>query len=354
MRSLAFLSLFLSPQNASSTKSAIPPLTIDELKLSSFAMVMAHDAASGYLSTHFGIKNEIYDWTKTQTFPTLKNARDLLECGGRAFDWRPKLTKDNKLIAHHGDVNIDHDFKDSIAEFTSFLSDNPDEFAVLTVWDCETESGAASTCDAEVSSQLSDLKLIPVTSCDDLLHITVGEAKKLGQLETGGSLLVVTGAEGPGGASCSTGNYDSAIACWGETRRRATSNDTDTDTDTDADTDVEIFGAYSCWDSKDSKNTPLAQMDAYLDTVGGQSSFSTPFNEMQCIWQETTDSVVIGELHLSSLVEDEEKSKLNKRLTQFVKDGRFENLNLVMVNNVCDGGLALKAALDEFNANKLK
>ena len=67
----------------------------------------------------------------------------------------------------------------------------------------------------------------------------------------------------------------------------------------------------------------------------------------QALWQETDASVAIGVLHGSSLLEDERRSGLNAQLSERVADGSFDakRANLVEVNNVCDGGAALLAAL---------
>ena len=112
---------------------------------------------------------------------------------------------------------------------------------------------------------------------------------------------------------------------------------------------IAVF-TYSCWDDSSTKSTPVDQMTAYMDKITKEGSDgSTPFYQIQALWEESTASVVIGELHLSSLVNDEEKSKLNALMTSYIEADRFENLNYVEVNNVCDGGVELKAALDKFN-----
>ena len=160
-------------------------------------------------------------------------------------------------------------------------------------------------------------------------------------MATGGSILAVTAATNEnssnlGDSICSNSNYDDKLACWGTGS---------------GDEDHLASLAYCCWDGKDNA-TPLKEMDDYTLRVSNEN-FTTAFNQMQAFWQETTDSIVIGELHLSSLLEDEEKSKMNARLANQIQEGRFKNLNLVEVNNVCDGGLSLKAALDEFNLKQV-
>ena len=105
--------------------------------------------------------------------------------------------------------------------------------------------------------------------------------------------------------------------------------------------------AYTCY-GNDSRTLPLTRMWNYLDNVSaaGPPADGRLYSH-QALWQETDASVVIGVLHGSSLLEDERRSGLNALLSQRVADGSFDarRANLVEVNNVCDGGAALLAAL---------
>lgn len=71
----------------------------DDTLFNSVPMIMAHDAASGYLGG--GLINA---WTKTQS----AGMREQLDCGARVFDARPELDEDKGLVWHHGDVTIDY------------------------------------------------------------------------------------------------------------------------------------------------------------------------------------------------------------------------------------------------------
>ena len=86
----------------------------------------------------------------------------------------------------------------------------------------------------------------------------------------------------------------------------------------------------------------------YVDGVvaGGPPADGQPYT-VQCLWEETTNSVVVGELHGSTLLDDESRSGLNALVTARIRSGQIDTsrLNLVEVNNVCDGGLELLAAL---------
>ena len=83
----------------------------------------------------------------------------------------------------------------------------------------------------------------------------------------------------------------------------------------------------------------------YLDGVAARPLHAHTFTQSQALWQETADSVVIGTLRNSSLLMDEQRSALNQLLAQEVRAGRWAHLNLLEVNNVCDGGAELMAAI---------
>ena len=56
--------------------------------------------------------------------------------------------------------------------------------------------------------------------------------------------------------------------------------------------------------------------------------------------------MVVSELHGSTLLSDESKSQLNTEVAARISNGAWTGtLNFVEVNNVCDGGPALLAAL---------
>ena len=67
--------------------------------------------------------------------------------------------------------------------------------------------------------------------------------------------------------------------------------------------------------------------------------------QMQALWQEAADSVVIGTLKGSSLLKDEVESGLNGLLAEWMLNGSWPTANFLEVNNVCDQGPALLAAI---------
>lgn len=55
-----------------------------------------------------------------------------LDCGARAIDARPAVVK-GQLMWHHGAININHLFSDSLAETTKWLAMNPDELVIFKI-----------------------------------------------------------------------------------------------------------------------------------------------------------------------------------------------------------------------------
>ena len=70
------------------------------------------------------------------------------------------------------------------------------------------------------------------------------------------------------------------------------------------------------------------------------------FAQAQALWQESAASVAVGASRNSSLLRDERESGLNAALASLVRAGRWRGrLNLLEVNNICDGGPQLLAAM---------
>ena len=72
----------------------------DDTLLTSLPLIMSHDAASGEIIEERD--HVVMDWTKTQSVGLVGQ----LDCGARAFDYRPYLDKHDVLYAHHGPVVI--------------------------------------------------------------------------------------------------------------------------------------------------------------------------------------------------------------------------------------------------------
>jgi len=113
---------------------------------------------------------------------------------------------------------------------------------------------------------------------------------------------------------------------------------------------------YTCYDSwpKDTSNIPWEHMNSYaLNTTATEyvASFGDSPWMVQTHWQSTAGSITSGTLHRSSLLIDEEKSKMNTWVLNNINNNVFEQLNIVEVDNVCDGGLEIYKALQVYNNN---
>lgn len=313
-------------------------------------MIMTHDAASGYLGT--GLVDR---WTKTQPV----GLANQLECGARAFDARP-LYKNGRVVWHHGSIAVNYPLEQSVDDIVAWLSHNPTELVLFTVSDCS----GGEECMTGVHTAFATRNITIISDCDQLDGLTLGGAKKRGVLPGGGALLAVTGKPLSSGTACSEGNYDSSIACTGvgsETSRAAIAKQCGVSL---ADLSTlplpphveaallscpiaEPNGGYGCWTSDATHDKPIGTMLSYLDGVASKALHPKAFTQSQALWQESTESVVIGTLRNSSLLTDERRSALNALLATSVRAHRWAHMGLLEVNNVCDGGPDLWAALKE-------
>lgn len=214
---------------------------------------------------------------------------------------------------------------DAVDEVIAWLSRNQDELVLMHVWDC-----AGDGCDDKVSEELAARDVAVQTSCD-AVATTYAAAFDKGRLATGGSLFVLDGS------SCFVDNYNETLACSGTLRKsRLPWGKTDHSPRT-----------YSCWNSSKTASVPTDRLLSWLDAnvASAPAAGAGLLWSMQALWQETDQSVVLGTLHRSSLLEDEARSGLNARVAAEVDAGRWDAVNLLEVNSVCDGGPEILAAL---------
>ena len=140
-------------------------------------------------------------------------------------------------------------------------------------------------------------------------------------LATGPLLAILADQSDPNAAGCSVANYDPRITCSGWVNG------------------IE----YNCWDPN-TQGYPYSRMWEYLDSV---TPVAGHFFQRQALWQESPESVVDGGLRNSSLVLDESRSGLNGAVAGALREGRWEEVGLLEVNNVCDGGVKLLEELRE-------
>lgn len=273
-------------------------------KLNSYPMIMAHDAASGEIDPDRD--HVVMDWTRTQSTGLVGQ----LDCGARSFDYRPYLDGDI-LFAHHGPVVVHTTMSSTVEEVKRWCNQNPDELVVLYITDCEGDDG----CLDKTKELLSKQEVYTVSDCSQLADLTYSDAQSLGHLKAGGSLVSVIG--------CTTENYDPSINCYGK--------------------------SFVCYDSWPEGTTDQAwdPFKAYMNTTTATDPTTASPNlwMAQAHWQSTAWSVTAGTLHNSSLLLDESRSGVNLWVEQSINAGAWPFMNLLELDNVCDNGNNILAAL---------
>jgi hypothetical protein len=290
--------------------------TSDRL-LRNFPLIMSHDAATSMLDSKL---NVIESYTQTQSSGTLASQ---LDCGARAFDYRPYLMNDGSLVAHHGAIKVKSSMEESVQGLIDWLKvdEHNDELVLLYVSHCEADGDndtQGERCTDASAQLLEKLGVSVISDCESLSGMTVAEAFKHGELsENSGSLLAVQG--------CVNENYDSSINCYGFYDKVKT---------------------YCCY----GKNKEVAwnNFAAYLNRTAASMSTDALWM-LQAHWQSDAVSIPLGDLHRSSVLEDESKAGVNAWLASTLRSRAlpFESLNIIELDNVCDGGVGVLAALRE-------
>lgn len=287
--------------------------------LKQYPMILSHDAATSMLDKKLSV---VEAYTQTQQDGLLSSQ---LSCGARAFDYRPFLRKDGSLVAHHGSVQVPVLSRDSTEDIISWLAQpaHSDELVLLYLShfqaDGETDTQESQRCIDATATLLKDMGIASIGyggDCSPLATLTVSEAVSRGHLPSGGSLLAVF--------DCVNENFNPKVNCWG----------------------MNGIHEYSCY----GKNRDVAwgAMQSYVNSTA--IPLATPADNLwmlQAHWQSSDESVPLGDLHHSSVLKDEKEAGVNAWLAQTLRDRAlpFETLNLVELDNVCDGGLEVLAAL---------
>ncbi|KAL1503614.1 hypothetical protein AB1Y20_012091 [Prymnesium parvum] len=298
--------------------------------LNEHAMIMAHDAATTYLSG--GILHPVNNWAKTQQDGGF---RGMLDCGARAFDWRSQLDG-GELVFHHGKVVVPHSLPsalDEVVEWANANARNASDLVLIHATFC-----AGTGCDEALSAAFAARNVAYITQCSELQGLTVAEAAARGKLPGGGYVLAVK--------DCLVSHYQPDVACSGYISETAVNGTFAAAEQQVVESSLPSF--YNCHASSSSRDFPLNRMWSYLSDV---SKAGPPADGLlyshQALWQETDASVAVGVALFSSLLDDEKRSTLNSLLEQRVTQKKWDvtRANLIEVNNVCDGGTALLAAL---------
>lgn len=307
-------------------------------QLNEWPMLMVHNAATTYLRG--GILHPINNWAKTQPDGGISG---LLDCGARAIDWRP-IVVDGTLKMHHGSVTVDHTMSDALTELVAWAGQKgsaTEDIIVLGITDCE-----GTNCTALAQDELTAHGIRFVTDCSTL-RLTVADAFNQFALSTGGAVVAIF--------DCWAENYHEEVACSGYlSELQGTHGAAVVPQPAIASSTGglnESAGFYTCYADSSSKAMPIARMLAYLQAVANAGPpLDGRLYALQALWQQSTASTAIGELEGSSLLLDEVKSQLHVLVEQWITSKQLNTsaINMLEVNNICDGGLDLLKLLRAF------
>lgn len=284
--------------------------------LNQYAFIQTHDSATGELKDDRDYI--VARWTRTQQGSII----DQLNCGARSLDYRPYLSEDGVLRAHHGPIVVQKPMEASLREIEAWTKLHPNELIIIQVSHCVEErihnNYYAASCKDAVLSLLAELHVPVITDsdCSPLNTMTMESA-----LEKG-NLLAVFG--------CSVGYWDPSLTC--SAKEYVCYNETVWNGNT----------SYIPWGNLERS---LASWASSIPVEDGR------FWGFGANWQSSVESVIAGTLHNSSLLLDEERSQLNAWTAQTISQGTaWKFMNMVGVDNVCDHGPEIFAAMQSYNS----
>lgn len=256
-------------------------------------IIMAHDAATGYLEgTDF-----ITQWAKTQSTDMVGQ----LQCGARALDVRPLLLRNGTLVMHHGFVDVPQKLEDGVREVQRWSRRHRTELVLLYFSKCLNDG-----CERKVQHLMAKMRIHKFQSRE-------AQTRGLFYLD----------------AKSVTEHYDKTIECC---------------------IDVEDGPERSvCCDHSDK---PMQRMREYFDWCASADDKDL-FKMVQGHWQTSMWSIVHGILRKSSVLLDEERAHVNRRIAEMIRAERpkwSKNAAFIEIDNVCDGGHSIASALHDENA----
>ena len=126
-----------------------------------------------------------------------------LDCGARAFDYRPFLDGDT-VYAHHGGVKIKKPMDESLTEIVDWCGENTEDLVILYLTAFDGDSGCSDAALELVKAH----SVYAITDCSDLQTLTYETARELGRMSNGGSLIALF--------ECVEGQYDPTNVCYGK------------------------------------------------------------------------------------------------------------------------------------------
>lgn len=330
-------------------------------------MLQSHDAGTGYLdpfSSGF-IDDIVYRFTRTQVGGIYQQ----LDCGSRAFDWRPSLGAAGLGFAH-GAIYVNHSMQAAAADVVRWANehshDQEDALVILNVADCNGQS-----CINETVAAFAAVGL-PVVSgggCSLASDWTLGAAMDAAALPGGGhAVALVNCPQAP------VNTYDDRCSCTGfDNIPDGEEFEADLSKCLSIPSPPELVACiqglalllnkpshFACYADASGQNQSLAfsrLLDfnvqvAAVPPPSGPGQRGLLFSLQGC-WAQNVQSTVMSFLHNSSLIDDDVRSNFNHVLVDWLKPGDastpalLEYVNLVGVNNACDNGPQLVQVLRE-------
>lgn len=280
-----------------------------ETPLSRVPFLMAHDAATTYRQDYSLAAKILAEQVQTQQEGGFTS---LLECGVRAFDVRPCYTEQGQLYMHHGDATIERPLADALREIVDWASSHRESLILVYVSHCGSGVGCSGgtaradpPCESATADVVAQLGIARLRSVD----ISYGEALRRGRLSNGGVVLAVEQVRE---------NYDESIQyCAG----------------------LEV------------KASAFEDLFEYIDRITALKPSGSELVITQAHWQDPYTTLVDG--CAESVLRMASASKINSEMATRISSGRWPYINLLEVDNACDQGLELKAALRDHFARQL-
>ena len=356
-----------------------------DLPLSMWPILQTHDTGTVYLSASNAVDEIIYRFTRTQS---AANVTGLLDCGARAFDWRPEL-QNGALGFFHGPVFINHSMQAAAQEVVDWAnahaSEQEDALVLVMSADCGGDCAAA----AEAAFVAVGMPVLSgADGCAVASDFTLQAAMDAAKLAGGGHAVALINCP-----SSPTNTYDEDLSCtgflglnaseaaatqarfgaaWRDCRAAAAAAAVDErehalrgclharlalPAPTGACPELpDVYACYTPAHCGSNASYAFNRLKAFneqvtsvpLPTAPGQRGLLT---SIQGCWAQNDVSTVISFLYNSSLVEDDSRADFNAvALPAWLAAAApriLQNVNLVGLNNVCDAGPALAAVLKQ-------
>ena len=302
----------------------LPPLSGD-LQLSEASFLLSHDSGTGYLST----RHPLAPYAKNQVGSAYRQLQD----GARALDVRPKLLNNGTIVLQHGAVTIQTSLADYLRDVTKWCQENSDELVLLL---------PANPIYSDVDNYLDTLSAVYSTlginavSCTDVEGWTIADAMAASALPNGGYLLAFADTY-----FCGKSNWieSKAVTCYSYHNSDGTLVSNVRCTNPSTSQPEEALHQYVLASANNEATDDWSNLGPPSDTS------TYPFSEVQALWQVDSSSAVAGLAHLSTILQDNRRSKLHERLIGWIYEQEFSQINLLAVDNVHFHGLSLLAVL---------